>query len=236
MRHRTRLAQLELGLNAPLRWGGARKGAGRKPGPRPRVWHRARAEFAKSCPCLVTVRVRAGIPSLRTLRMVREIESSLRETLNQIDFRVTHYSIQRDHVHLMVEAEDTATLSRGMKSVAARLARAVNRVFARRGPVLDGRYHHRALGTPPEVRFALAYVLLNSRKHAGARGPGPPGSEATIDPGSSGRWFEGWAEPLEPASERPAVAPARTWLLRAGWRRHGLIRSDETPGRSRERL
>jgi hypothetical protein len=144
------------------------------------------------------------------------------------DFRVTHYSIQRDHVHLLLEAEDAASLSCGMKSVAARLARAVNRAFGRKGPVLDGRYHHRPLGTPREVRAALAYVLLNSRKHAGHRAWAST-ARARIDPGSSGRWFEGWAQAPEPAFDRPAVAPAQTWLLRTGWRRHGLIRPDEVP-------
>jgi len=226
---RARPAQLDLALKAPARWGGARPGAGRKPGPRPRVWHRARTEFSRSWPGLVTVRVRAGIPSLRARRLVRELEASLRETQSRSDFRVTHYSIQRDHVHLLVEAEDAAALSCGMKSVAARLARAVNRVFHRKGSVLDGRYHHRALGTPREVRAALAYVLLNSRKHAGERMLAAAGRKARIDPGSSGRWFEGWAQAPEPPADRPAVAPARTWLLRTGWRRHGLIRPDEVP-------
>jgi REP element-mobilizing transposase RayT len=192
------------------------------------VWHRARLEFPESHPGLVTIRVRGDIPSLRTARLVREVEHSFRETLKRRDFRVTHYSIQHDHVHLLVEAEGAAALSNGMKGLAARLARAVNRVFHRRGSVLDGRYHHRALGTPREVRAALAYVLLNSRKHARSPGIG-------IDPASSGRWFEGWSEALPPPADRPAVAGARTWLLRAGWRRHGLIRGDEVPGGTRRR-
>ena len=228
VKRRARPSQLGLGLKAPMQWGGARPGAGRKPGPRPRVWHRARAAFPRSWPGLVTVRVRAGIPSLRAPRLLREFESSVRKTRERKDFRVTHYSIQRDHVHLLVEAEDAAALSRGMKGVAARLARAVNRVFGRSGPVLDGRYHHRALGTPREVRAALAYVLLNSRKHAGERARAAAAS-ARLDPASSGRWFEGWARAPEPALVPPAVARARTWLLRTGWRRHGLIRPDEVP-------
>jgi REP element-mobilizing transposase RayT len=187
------------------------------------VWHRERAEFPESHPGLVTIRVRSDVPSLRTARFVTEIERSFREVLKRRDFRVTHYSLQHDHVHLLVEAENAAALSCGIKSVAARIARAVNRVFARRGAALDGRYHHRALGTPREVRAALAYVLLNAHEHAG--GPG-----IRIDPASSGRWFEGWNESPATPADRPAVAGARTWLLRAGWRRHGLIGLNEVPG------
>jgi hypothetical protein len=109
----------------------------------------------------------------------------------------------------------------------------VKRVFDRRGAVLDGRYHHRVLGTPREVRSALAYVLNNARKPAGQRARSARAGESCIAPASSGRWFEGWAEcPAFPA-DRPAVAQPQTWLLRAGWRRHGLIRSDEVPGGAR---
>jgi len=218
----TRRSQLELDLMMPVRWGGAREGAGRKAATRARVWHRE--------PGLVTIRVRRDVPSLRTVRLVREVEHSLRAISKRADFRVVHYSLQHDHVHLLVESESVAALSNGMKSLAARLARAVNRVFDRRGAVLDGRYHHRALGTPREVRAALAYTLLNARKHAGQRAPVAPSSDTWVDPASSGRWFEGWARCPAPPADRPAVARAQTWLLRAGWRRHGLIRSNEVPG------
>ena len=92
---------------------------------------------------------------------------------------MNHYSLQGDHAHLIVEAHGKDALARGMKSIAARLARALNRVAGRSGPVLDSRYHHRSLRSPREVRRALAYVLLNARRHlakrrarrAGCRGP-----------------------------------------------------------------
>jgi len=226
----TRRSQLELDLEMPVHWGGARDGSGRKAAARARVWHRGRAEFPKGHPGLVTIRVRSDVPSLRTVRLIREMECSLRAIAQRADFRVVHYSLQHDHVHMLVEAESVAALSSGMKSLAARLARAVNRVFDRRGAVLDGRYHHRALGTPREVRAALAYTLLNARKHAGKPAPIAPGSDSWADPASSARWFEGWAERLAPPPDSPAVARAQTWLLRAGWRRHGLIRRDEVPG------
>jgi REP element-mobilizing transposase RayT len=225
-----RPSQLELGLVPPIRWGGARVGAGRKPAPRPRVWHRARTAFPACHPGLVTIRVCAGVPSLRTLRVVRELERSFRAGSERGDFRVVHYSIQHDHLHLLIEAESAAALSCGMKSIAARLARAVNRVFRRRGAGLDGRYHHRALGTPREVRAALAYVLLNARKHAGGGALASRTSDLGVDPASSGRWFDGWAGDPAASEDAPAVARARSWLLRAGWRRHGLIHCDEVPG------
>ncbi len=53
----------------------------------------------------VTLKVRKDVPSLRTLRLVRELERSFAASRERGDFRLVHYSIQRDHAHLIVEAE-----------------------------------------------------------------------------------------------------------------------------------
>ena len=141
---------------------------------------------------------------------------------------MVHYSLQRDHVHMLVEAAGKDALGRGMKSVGARLARAVNRVFRRTGPVVDGRYHLKILKTPREVRNALAYVLLNARKHwRQRRGGAPP---VRMDRASSGQWFDGWrGDPAEGVGSAEVARP-RSWLLATGWRRHGLIDPAEVPG------
>lgn len=224
------------GLGPRPRWGGRRTGAGRPAGPRPRVQHRSRPSFPPRCPAHVTLRVRHGVASLRTRRFVREFQESLRASCERGDFRVVHYSLQRNHAHLIVEANGASALARGMKSVAARLALAVNRVFERSGPVLDGRYHVRVLRTPREVRNALAYVLLNARRHWAKAHGAPP--SLRIDEASSGRWFNGWldgsrAREGEPADE-PEVAEPRTWLVRVGWTRHGLVDPAEVPGWARK--
>jgi REP element-mobilizing transposase RayT len=212
-------------------WGGPREGAGRKPASRrPPVHHVRRDPVPGHAPAHVTLRVRRGLPSLRSRWFLRVFRSSLRQACERGDFRVVHYSVQRDHVHLLVEAAGKVAMGRGMKSVAPRLARVANRVFRRSGPVLHGRYHIRMLRTPREVRNALAYVLLNARKHwKQAHGLAPP---VRIDAASSGRWFDGWkrGSPGSPPREVREVAPPRTWLLCAGWRRHGLIALGEVPG------
>jgi REP element-mobilizing transposase RayT len=190
----------------------------------------------------VTLRLRRGLPSLRTRRFLRELRPSLRGACERGDFRVVHYSVQANHLHLLVEAAGKEALGRGMKAISARVARAVHRAFGRAGAVLHGRYHLRILRTPREVRNALAYVLLNARKHWRERHGAPP--PIALDEASSARWFEGWREvplgsgaPRDEASTggapaaRREVARPRTWLLGAGWRRHGLIDPAEVPGR-----
>ena len=184
-------------------------------------------------PLHITVRVRREIPSLRNGRFVSEFRSSARKACERGQFRLCHFSIQGDHLHLVVEAANNQALASGMKAIAARVARAVNRVFRRRGPVLLGRYHLRVLRTPREVRNALAYVLLNVRKHWRQRhGVAPP---VRLDVASSGAWFDGWMRPplLPEAPGASAVARPRGWLLREGWRRQGLVDPAEVPGSSK---
>jgi REP element-mobilizing transposase RayT len=188
-------------------------------------------------PAHVTVRIRDNVRSLRTTSIVREVERTFAAGCTRPGFRLVHYSLQGNHAHLIVEAVDRDALGRGMKSIGARLARAVNRVADRNGPVLVERYHMRLLPTPREVRNALRYVLLNARRHA-VKAKRVLGRTVRLDPASSARWFDGWKaiEPRaydhEPATtnRRAPVARARTWLLAVGWRRHGLIDPAEVPG------
>jgi len=169
----------------------------------------------------LTVRCMAGLPSLRSMEVLPAVVRAL-SAAQRDDFRVVHFSVQDNHVHLLVEADDTHALGAGARGLGIRLARAVNKASGRRGRVLDDRYHTRPLRTPREVRFALAYVLFNFKKHQ-VRVP------TRLDPCSSAPWCDGFrARPAAALEGAPVVAP-RTWLVRVGWRRHGLLSPDEHP-------
>jgi len=181
------------------------------------------------------MKVVKGMPSLRSRRLFREIrgaicKSVVRENQKQeqehlhpekLGMQVTHFSIQSNHLHLVVEAPSNDSLSRGMQGLAIRIAKAINRGLARAGTVFADRYFAHILKTPLEVKRALAYVLENARKHGSMR--------SGIDPCSSAPWFDGRRRPIDSADipEAPPgaspVARARSWLLRVGWRKHGLI-------------
>jgi REP element-mobilizing transposase RayT len=164
------------------------------------------------------------LPALRQQIVFLEIRRALGRTARAW-FRVVHFSVQRDHVHLLVEADDKSSLSRGLMGLAIRVARAVNRVLGRRGRVWDDRFHSRALASPREVRSAIVYVLMNAKKHL-ADAP-------NIDPCSSAVWFTGWrtAPAQAPPAERskPVTQTPRTWLLGRGWKMHGLVAPSEQP-------
>jgi len=138
-------------------------------------------------------------------------------------FSVVAFSVQTDHLHAVVEADDERALRAGARGLAIRIALAVNRVLARRGPVWSDRYHVRALRTPAETRRALLYVIQNWKKHF--RG------SVGIDGRSSGPWFDGWASPPPRPSKPIPISTPRTWLAATGWRERGggPLRTGEGP-------
>jgi len=196
-------------------WGGPRKNAGRKQAStRPNVRHRVRPAHRAWCPVHVTMRRAKGLPSLRSEIIHRELREAVRATRRD-DFRIAEYSVQADHVHLIVEAEDGPALSAGMKSFSVRAARRLNtRVLRRRGSVWGDRYHRRDLGSPRAVRNVLVYVINNHLKHQATE-------TGLVDPCSSAPWFRGWMQRVDQPPEASPVERARTWLLDRGW--HGDI-------------
>ena len=106
--------------------GGPRKGAGAKPSGKSLGPHRRRVAFHKLTPAHVTLRVVKGLPSLRKRLLVMEVRRAFALACERGDFRLVEYSIQHNHLHLIVEAECQDALSRAMKSIAAWFARAVN--------------------------------------------------------------------------------------------------------------
>ncbi len=211
----------------PGQWGGARPGAGRPKTGKAGVPHRPRADFRQRFPLHVTLRLRGGLPGLRKPWPYRVLWGALASGCEKLGFRVTEYSVQSNHVHLIVEGSDRVRIARGMQGLCIRIARRLNKLWGRRGSVFADRYHDVVLRTPRHVRNALLYVLQNGRKH-GAR-------FVRADPFSSGPWFQGWTRPVQPLrwrggeTARAPTATARTWLLTQGWLRHGRLQWTESP-------
>jgi putative transposase len=212
----------QLSLRWKTTWGGRREGAGRpRLARRKSVPHERRPEHKHRFPVHLTMRAQRGLPSFRSDRLFPCLRAAI-AAASRDRFRIVHFSVQGDHLHLIVEAEDTRSLSTGAQGLAIRCARAVNRGLGRKGRVWADRFHTRALRTPREVRHGLVYVLFNVKKHR----PGWRG----LDSRSSARWFDGFHAPQRaPASHPPPVRPPSTWLATHGWRRHGLLSPSESP-------
>jgi len=231
---RPRRPAAQLGLALPPGRGGYRRNAGRrtKTGGRAGVSHHGRDEISGREPVHVTLRCLDHVWNLRSRRGFGVIAPAIARAQRADEFSVAHFSVQGNHLHLIVEARDDRALSEGVQGLSVRLAKGLNRMMGRHGRVFSDRYHAHVLTTPAEVRRALAYVLLNRRSHLARSGEAPAGDG--LDPYSSAGTFDGWAavEPKRAGPRAPApavVAHPRTWLLRAGWRRRGLLSPDEVP-------
>jgi REP element-mobilizing transposase RayT len=207
--------------------------------------HKRRASFKASCPVHVVLRVCpevvAALGTLRGVAVYRAVRAATVVTGKHEDARIVHLSIQRTHLHLLVEANDRLALARGMKAFQISAAKLINRLLRvegerRRGQVFADRYHAEVVTSPRYARHVLSYVMNNWRKHGEHREEVAQGWR--VDPFSTGVLFDGWRElgdrkrwDYRATYEPMAVWAPRTWLLAEGWRRHGLVSCHEIPRR-----
>jgi REP element-mobilizing transposase RayT len=152
---------------------------------RSRVPHETRPDVKG--PIHVVWRIKRGLPDLRTPRGLRRLERAFRKGKERDGFALLHYSIQHDHLHLMVEVKNRRKLSKGLQALGIRIAKSLNSLWRRRrGGVFAERYFAAALQSLRQVWRTIRYVLSNGRKHGSWRVKGQP------DPYSSGRWYLPW--------------------------------------------
>ena len=239
-RARKRPVQQEL-----FRRGGKRRGAGRKPkGARAGERHEARPAFKPYHPLHIVMRVVPAAGSLRRRKMYRALRDATIVAALRERFRIVHISLQRTHIHLIVEADHKAALARGMQGFLISAARNINTALGdgarrRRGKVFADRYHAEVITTPTRARHTIGYVLSNWRRHREDR----EGLASTwlVDPFSSGILFPDWVElqdkavmwPIRETYDPMMVRRPRSWLLAEGWKLAGSISAREVPSKGR---
>ena len=204
----------QMQLQLPT-WGGRRKrkrrrtrGERRKLG---KVPHRRRPALSAKHPVLVTWRMLPHVWNLRSQRCFSRLVECFERGRDRFGFRLVHFSVQGNHLHLIVEAVDERALARGTQGLGVRVAKALNRLMGRKGTVFADHYHARQLHSPTQVANAITYVLLNFAHHF-------PDEARRVDD-LRDRFSSAWRD----RGRDPPVVPARTWLLRVGWR----LRADE---------
>jgi REP element-mobilizing transposase RayT len=190
------------------RHGGRRKGAGRKPGER--VSHHPRPAFSRVTPALITLKTKPDVPSLRSSRRFAVIREAFIAARGENGMRVVEFSVLGEHLHLIVEADSSRCLSRGMQGLNSRIAKALNRLIQRSGSLFADHYHSRLLHSPTELVTAIRYVLTNTEHHFGDIG---------VD----------WCCSSAPDAEEVRAEP-HGWLSAVGWRRGRWPRGGPPPG------
>ncbi len=227
--------QLELGVREP---GTRAPGAGRPKkrwlkGVKPPASHVKREPFVKGRALHVTLRTLPVARNLRRMDAYQAVRIGARVVLARSGFRLVHFSIQSNHIHLIVEADSQAELANGVRAFSISVAKSLNAKLGRRGAVFADRYHAKAIAKPTQMRNAIQYVLTNWLHHR----PAHHEIMEEVDPYSSGAEFLGWKElrgtgqfVRDEGFERVALASPRLWLTREGWRRGGDISVFTVPG------
>jgi REP element-mobilizing transposase RayT len=151
------MRQLKLNLNRG-RHGGRREGAGRRRTHSEGVAHRERECVTSRTPLHINFKYRVLIKNKACLKILKGAIINARKT----GLGVVHFSLQHNHVHLIVEAPDNKTLTKGMRSLTVTFAKRL-----RKGKVQLERYHLHVLRTLKETRNAVKYVLFNEQRHGG---------------------------------------------------------------------
>lgn len=186
-------------------WGGERKNAGRKPkGAKAGVSHSVRPELDGKKPLHVTMRMLREVWNLRTRRCIAPIVVAMNACAKTDELHIVHVSVQRNHIHFIVEAASNEALTLGMRRLTIRIALGINRVMGRaKGKVFADRYYMRVLADPTQTANALKYVLGNYQVHRARQGDPIRGE---------------FRDPYSTSIDRPFTPPT-TWLLITGWRR-----------------
>ena len=221
-------AQTDFGFRTPPKRRRPRRGRPRNPN---RVPH-SRRLVERRYPQHVTMRMHRHVWQLRSRRCFGILERAFLMAAARLGSRICHFSVQHNHIHMVVEADDAPRLARAIQGLAIRMAKGLNRLMGRKGAVFADRYHAHVLRTPSEVRRAMIYVLRNGQKHLPRVGHRLPA--AWQDPYSSAAWFDGWSVATAPMHGPPPVAAPTSWLLSVGYQRvGGPLRVDELPAEAR---
>ncbi len=158
-------------MTGTFAWGGRRSGAGRKPGAGKRcVPHRSREPFSRVLPVHVTIRMAKNVYNLRSQRAFTALKRAFTGAAIRFDTRIVHFSVQGNHIHLIVESPDEVSLSRAMKGLGVRIARRLNGMMRRTGRVIGDRHHTHVIRSRRAAQHVVRYVRENHRKHYGVRG------------------------------------------------------------------
>lgn len=140
------------------------KGAGRPAIHDRGIRHIARDEIKRSTPLHLTIKINREKAGLKNKSVLKTLHDSIKKA-RLIGLRIIHYTLEYDHVHLLVEADNNEILGRGMQSFGISFSKGINKIKKLKGQVFKTRYHFRKLKTPKEIKNAINYILGNALKH-----------------------------------------------------------------------
>jgi REP element-mobilizing transposase RayT len=140
------------------------KGAGRKAIHDKGIRHTKREMIKKDTVLHLTLKIEKNKANLKNKSILKALQHSIKKA-RSLGLKVIHYTLEYDHVHLLIEASDKISLGKGMQSLGISFSKGINKIKKQTGKVFKTRYHFRKLNSPREIKNALNYILGNGIKH-----------------------------------------------------------------------
>lgn len=140
------------------------KRAGRPAKNDPGIRHSSRMKFSKLTSFHLTIKVRENKADIQSKKLLKALHHAIaRARLKNL--KVIHYTLEYNHVHLLVETNDHRILHAGMQALGISFSKAINKVKSLKGHVYKHRYHQRKIGSARELKNVLLYIFNNGKKH-----------------------------------------------------------------------
>ncbi|MDD4973652.1 MAG: transposase [Bacteriovorax sp.] len=130
--------------------------------------HTSRPHLSKACSLHLTVKIKKIKAELKNKSVLSILKRAILNARKQ-GLKVIHYSLEYDHVHLLIEADNNHILSKGMQSFGVTISKAINRMRKLKGGVYKHRYHFRKISSPRQLKNVLNYIFNNGIKHKTAK-------------------------------------------------------------------
>ena len=140
------------------------KGAGRPARHDPGIRHTKRPNLKKPTSLHLTVKIKKNKAEIKNKSVLAILKRAIVNARKQ-GLKVIHYSLEYDHVHLLIEADNNLILGKGMKAFGVTFAKAINRLKKLKGEVYKHRYHFRRISSSKELKNVMNYIFTNGLKH-----------------------------------------------------------------------
>ncbi len=145
-----------------------RKGAGRPALHDPGIRHTNRPHIKKPASLHLTIKVKKKKAEIKNKSVLKILKRAILNARKQ-GLRVIHFSLEYDHVHLLIEADNNLILGKGMQAFGVTLSKAINRLKKLKGGVYKHRYHFRQISSTRELKIVMNYIFTNGLKHGTAK-------------------------------------------------------------------
>jgi REP element-mobilizing transposase RayT len=140
------------------------KGAGRPKIHDAGIRHTKRPRLAKPASLHLTVKIKKNKADIKNKSVLSILKKSIMNARRQ-GLKVIHYSLEYDHVHLLIEADNNHILGKGMQAFGVTFSKAINRMRKLKGEVYKHRYHFRQISSSRDLKNVLRYIFSNGLKH-----------------------------------------------------------------------